>query len=214
MTDQNQSFTWRLLTAAELARVYEQQMRRDFPAAELKPLAMLQHTLESGAGHAWGVFAASAANEEPADDLAGLAAYLLMVRPAGCPVSQLDYFAVLPEYRAAGLGGRLLAALPAKEQDAAAILIEAECPEQAPDEPMARRRLGFYARAGAQDTGWTEHLFDAWFRILILPCAGAAPVQTWDAVRWLAQCYRGSIPEGKWKEFVHFYRPGGAEVQF
>jgi GNAT superfamily N-acetyltransferase len=212
--NKKQKFTWRLLTAAELTDVYEQQMRRDFPPAELKPLAMLQHTLESGAGYAWGVFEG---DEAAARTLANLAAYLLMVRPEGCPVSQLDYFAVLPAFRAQGLGSRLLAELPAREQGAAAILailIEAECPEHAPDEPMAHRRLGFYARAGAQDTGWTEHLFDAWFRILVLPCAGAQPVQTEDAVYWLAQCYRHSIPEDKWEQFVHFYRPDGKQTWF
>jgi GNAT superfamily N-acetyltransferase len=212
--NKEQTFTWRLLTAAELARVYEQQMRRDFPPAELKPLAMLQHALESGVGYAWGVFAGG---EEAARALEHLAAYLLMVRPAGCPVSQLDYFAVLPAFRAQGLGSRLLAELPARERsmaDIRAILIEAECPEHAPDEPMAHRRLGFYARAGAQDTGWTEHLFDAWFRILVLPCAGAQPMPAEDAVRRLAQCYRHSIPEDKWTQFVHFYRPGGAQARF
>ena len=38
---------------------------------------------------------------------------------------------------------------------------------------MAVRRLGFYSRCGARDTGFTEHLFDAWFRILVLDCPGA-----------------------------------------
>jgi GNAT superfamily N-acetyltransferase len=206
-----QTYTWRRLTAAELADLYEQQMRRDFPPAELKPLAMLLHTLESGAGYAWGVFAGG---ERAAQTLPNLAAYLLMVRPAGCPMSQLDYFAVLPAFRARGLGSRLLAELPAKEQGAAAILIEAECPEHAPDAPMAHRRLGFYARAGAQDTGWTEHLFDAWFRILVLPCAGAPTVPAEQAVYWLAQCYRRSIPEDKWEQFVHFQRPNGTQARF
>ena len=84
--------------------------------------------------------------------------YLLMVRPMGCEVSQLDYFSVLPAYRSTGIGASLLAALPAHEEGAKAILIEAECPEKAADEAMAVRRLGFYARCGAVDTGWTEHL--------------------------------------------------------
>lgn len=98
--------------------------------------------------------------------------YLLMVQPMGCEVSQLDYFSVLPAYRSTGIGARLLAALPAHEEGAKAILIEAECPEKADDEAMAVRRLGFYARCGAVDTGWTEHLFDAWFRVLVLPAEG------------------------------------------
>ena len=43
--------------------------------------------------HTWGVF-----------DGDKLAAYLLMVQPEGVAVSQLDYFAVVPQYRAGGLG--------------------------------------------------------------------------------------------------------------
>ena len=114
-----------------------------------------------------------------------LAAYLLMVRPAGSRVSQLDYFAVLPEYRSAGLGAQLLADLPQHERGAQAILIEAECPDKAEDETMAVRRLGFYARCGARDSGFTEHLFDAWFRILVLDCPGAGTfADTWSRRAW------------------------------
>lgn len=195
--------TWRLLTLDEQARLYEEQMRRDFPKEELKDCQTILDTSAQGAGHVWGVFDGDA-----------LAAYLLMVRPAGCAISQLDYFAVLPAQRAAGLGGRLLAVLPQYEGDAQAIVIEAECPARAPDPAMARRRLGFYARYGAQDTGWTEHLFDAWFRILVLPCPGCAPIGQEEAVRQLAQCYRRSLSEEKWRTSVQFFRPDGEEVAF
>ena len=147
-----ESLTGRLLTAEELTNVYLNEMRRDFPAGELKPLSMILNSEAAGTSHTWGVYE---------DD--ALVAYLLMVRPVGCEVSQLDYFAVLPQYRAGGIGAALLAALPDHEKGAQAILIEAECPEKAEDEAMAVRRLGFYARCGAKDTGWTEHLFDAWF---------------------------------------------------
>jgi GNAT superfamily N-acetyltransferase len=148
-----QTFTWKKLTADELTRVYLDEMRRDFPPSELKPLSMILNSEAVGMAHTWGVFEGET-----------LVSYLLMVRPMGCEVSQLDYFSVLPAYRSTGIGARLLAALPAHEEGAKAILIEAECPEKADDEAMAVRRLGFYARCGAVDTGWTEHLFDAWFR--------------------------------------------------
>lgn len=194
---------WRRLTPAELARVYETEMCRDFPPSERKPLAMIQAAEARGAAHTWGVFA----GEE-------LAAYLLMVRPAGCPVSQLDYFAVLPAFRASGLGAQLLAQLPRQEEGAQAILIEAELPEKAEDPAMARRRLGFYARCGAEDTGWTEHLFDAWFQILVLPCPGQQQPPEEEAVFQLAQCYRLSISETDWRKFVRFYRPDGREEGF
>ena len=150
--------TWRLLTAEELTKVYLDEMRRDFPQSELKPLSMILNSEAAGTAHTWGIYDGDA-----------LAAYLLMVRPVGCAMSQLDYFAVLPRYRASGLGAALLAELPGHENGCQAILIEAECPEKAEDEAMAVRRLGFYARCGAVDVGWTEHLFDAWFRVLVLP---------------------------------------------
>ena len=72
------TFTWRLLTGPELTEVYLNEMRRDFPAGELKPLSMVLTSEAEGTAHTWGVF-----------DGDTLAAYLLMVRPEGCRVSQL-----------------------------------------------------------------------------------------------------------------------------
>ncbi len=194
--------TWKKLTADELTRVYLDEMRRDFPPSELKPLSMILNSEAAGSAHTWGVF-----------EDGTLMAYLLMVRPRGCEVSQLDYFAVLPAYRNSGLGAELLAGLPAHEEGAKAILIEAECPEKADDEAMAHRRLGFYARCGAEDTGWTEHLFDAWFRVLVLPAEGEK-IGAEAANRALADCYRRVMGESQWKKYVQFYGPQGEEKKF
>ena len=86
-----QNFTWKKLTTDELTRVYLDEMRRDFPPSELKPLSMILNSEAAGMAHTWGVFAEDT-----------LVSYLLMVRPAGCEVSQLDYFSVLPAYAARG----------------------------------------------------------------------------------------------------------------
>lgn len=198
------TLTWRLLTADELTRVYLNEMRRDFPPTELKPLSVILNSEVAGSAHTWGIY-----------DGDHLVAYLLMVRPQGAVVSQLDYFAVLPAYRASGLGAKLLAALPEKEAGAEAILIEAELPAKADDEAMAKRRLGFYARCGAVDTGWTEKLFGAsWFRVLALPAPGKAPLGAEDTCRALADCYRRVIGEPKWRECAEFYRPDGTVQPF
>ena len=133
-----------------------------------------------------------------------------MVRPEGSAISQLDYFAVVPAYRAGGLGAKLLAALPEYEAGAQAIIIEAEVPEKAEDEAMAVRRLGFYARCGARDTGYYEHLFDAWFRILVLPCPGAPELSDKDALDALVSCYKCTISESQWRKYVQFYAPDGS----
>ena len=89
------TLTWRLLTAEELTRVYLNEMRRDFPPTELKPLSMVLNSEAVGDSHTWGVY-----------DGETLVAYLLMVRPRGATVSQLDYFAVLPACRARAAGYR------------------------------------------------------------------------------------------------------------
>jgi len=190
-----QNLTWRLLSPAELECVYRDEMRRDFPPGELKPLSVILSSSLAGDSHSWGVFEGDR-----------LAAYLLMVRPAGCEVSQLDYFAVLPAYRAAGLGAQLLAALPAYEAGANAIIIESECPERAADAAMARRRIGFYTRCGAQDTGYIEHLLDAWFRVLVLPCGGKEPLTSTQILDALSDCYRRTFGETAWKKYVQFYK--------
>ena len=194
--------SWKKLNEKELTQVYMNEMRRDFPPSELKPLSMILNSEAAGAAHTWGVFE----GEE-------LVAYLLMVCPEGSDACLLDYFAVLPAYRNSGIGAELLAELPTHEENAKVILIEAEWPEKADDKAMAVRRLGFYARCGAHDTGWTEHLFDAWFRVLVLP-AKDETMGDETAVAALANCYRRAIDEASWRKYVQFYRPDGAKEDF
>ena len=43
-----QNFTWKKLTADELTRVYLDEMRRDFPPSELKPLSMILNSEAAG----------------------------------------------------------------------------------------------------------------------------------------------------------------------
>lgn len=198
-----EQLSWRLLTANELTRVYLDEMRRDFPPTELKPLSVILNSEAAGEAHTWGVF-----------DGETLVAYLLMVHPKGASAVLLDYFAVLPQYRASGIGGRLLAKLPEKEENAA-ILIESELPEKADDPVMAVRRLGFYARCGARDIGWTEKLFGAsWFRILALSARSAPAMSADEVVDALADCYRRTIGEPKWKQCAEFFRPDGTQKLF
>ena len=46
-----QTFTWKKLTADELTRVYLDEMRRDFPPSELKPLSMILNSEAAGMAH-------------------------------------------------------------------------------------------------------------------------------------------------------------------
>ena len=81
---------------------------------------------------------------------------------------------------------------------------------------MAVRRLGFYARCGAKDTGWTEHLFDAWFRVLVLPCCGGKVRSPEEAVRQLARLlppHHGRAPVAQERHLLPPRWRGGAVLR-
>ena len=44
------------VTAEELTNVYLNEMRRDFPAGELKPLSMILNSEAADTAHTWGVY--------------------------------------------------------------------------------------------------------------------------------------------------------------
>ena len=79
-----QNFTWKKLTADELTRLYLDEMRRDFPPSELKPLSMILNSEAAGMAHTWGVFEGET-----------LVSYQLKVRPTVCEVRHKDYFSVM-----------------------------------------------------------------------------------------------------------------------
>ena len=69
---------------------------------------------------------------------------------------------------------------------------------------------GGAARCGAWDTHYTEHLFDAWFRILVLDCPGCASLAPETVVEALADCYRRTISPTQWQKHVQFFAPDGS----
>lgn len=184
---------WRVLTAEEMADMYDRELGRDFPAAELRPKAAAVALVRRGLYRPWAVFDPLPGAAGPAP-LERLCAYLFVAENGPGPVL-LDYFAVLPAYRARGLGGTLLAGLSARE--GRAVLIESELPSRAPDPAIARRRLGFYQRCGACLTPYWDRAFQGWFRVLLLPApgeAGASAAAREAAGADLARIYKALLP--------------------
>ena len=50
----SKTYNWRKLNEKELTRVYLDEMRRDFPPTELKPLSMILNSEANGTAHTWG----------------------------------------------------------------------------------------------------------------------------------------------------------------
>ena len=138
MTPENAPYelTWRQLTAEELTHVCLNEMRRTSPP-EAETLSTILNGEAAGFGHTWGACSMGKAGGLPGHGLS-----------PGSAVSQLDfYFAVVPDYRAAGLGAQLLESCVCREKGVRAIMIESECPEKAEDEAILPS-AGFYARQG------------------------------------------------------------------
>ena len=182
------------LSAAECEDLYRSALPRDFPAAELKPFAEIQRLLEAGV-------------YEPlllTDDAGTRLAYAWQVVLPGQRTALLDYFAVRYDLRCSGVGTAALGLV--RDYDAMRVhdlVLECEHPAEAPDPATARRRIGFYLRAGARATALESRVFGTRYAVLALPCGGTAP----DAAlcKELRALYKVMVPHPYYRGQVIFY---------
>ena len=182
------------LSAAECEDLYRSALPRDCPAAELKPFAEIQRLLESGV-------------YEPlllTDDAGARLAYAWQVVLPGQRTALLDYFAVRYDLRGSGVGTAALGLV--RDYDAMRVhdlVLECEHPAEAPDPATARRRIGFYLRAGARATALESRVFGTRYAVLSLPCGGTVP----DAAlcKELRTLYKVMVPHPYYRGQVIFY---------
>lgn len=146
----------RKMNEREITKIYESRMRHDFPVTELKPLENMIEMMERG------VYECLLATEngEPVG-------YALVLILSDFPYGLLDYLGVFSEKRNQGYGSRILSALTEYYKDRK-LIIESEYPGDAPDERMAERRIGFYQRNGAVNTGVESRIYGVHFVNFIL----------------------------------------------
>lgn len=157
------------LSQEELYHLYHTSMKRDFPPSELRPYISIRSLSEQGHYRCVGC----RVQDDPAAYacLAGDGEDLL-----------LDYYAVEPQLRGQGIGGRFLRALKEKEASvkgaAPFLLIEAESVESAASPERVRereRRLRFYRKCGCLKTGVYSFLYGVEYQILCLPLKETSP---------------------------------------
>ena len=139
-----------------------------------------------------------------ADDTGTRLAYAWQVVLPGQRTALLDYFAVRCDLRGGGVGTQALQLV--KAYDAMWVhdlLLECEHPAEAPDPAVARRRIGFYLRAGARATALESRVFGTRYAVLSLPCGGTVP----DAAlcKELRALYKTMIPQPYYRGNVIFY---------
>ena len=142
--------------------LYRRCIERDFARNERRPLFLIRSL------HERGMYDFLALR----DDATGrLLAYAGLLYAPGVDAMLLDYLAVEPEYRDKGVGSRFMREL-ATYCTAGGILIECETPALAKDaeeQAIRERRVGFYKKNRAVDTGEKWHFFGVGYDLLWLP---------------------------------------------
>lgn len=191
------SVTFQKMKESEITKIYETRMKKDFPPMELKPLHSIIDMTEQGIYECLSVY-----DREQVG-------YAFVLLPQGIPYSLLDYLGTFSEKRNHGYGGQVLMELKNYYRDRR-LMIESEYPEEAPDQDMAVRRLQFYHRNGAVDTGVESRIFGAHYVNLILSGEqkdGRGDLPTAEEVKdVLTQLYAGMLPdEEKRKKYLEFW---------
>lgn len=184
----------RELEEAEIRRLYEFRMRRDFPVSELKHLSSILALRQRGMYDVLGAYQHGT-----------LVAYALLYCPKVGRVFLLDYLAVEPDMRGRGVGHELLSMLrDYYAEKAGALVIECERPKAAPDEAAARKRIRFYQQAGAQLTQVRIWLFEVEYSILVLPCGEEMPALDW--AKLMLSLYQQMLPPELFQRNVRLIR--------
>ena len=209
----------RFLREEEAHFIYKKHLRHHFPADEVKPWKSISRMWADDCYFAVGVF--EDRGDAPADAFDDLRGYAFFVESPDCGACLLDYFAILPEYRDAGLGGRTLQRLAELVRGKGKyILLETEDIDYAKtDSQIAerKRRDAFYTRNGCVKTDVKGRVFTARYVVWTLgleEAAGsdsAARSAAFDrACADMNTLYKLMIPGEKFKLFVKIARASEA----
>ena len=183
----------RLPTLEQLRTVYDADLLKAFPAAELKPLRNMEELWEVDRYRPWCLF--------DGDEIVG-ECFLWLGHPGW---ALLDYLCVSPRQRNAGLGAAILRKLQEVEPDTV-IFGESEVPEDADDPAMAERRLGFYARNGLRTAGYDTEMFGVHYKTLYLFREEVDDAALMEEHRFV---YQSTFSPEKYTQFVRIpYDPG------
>ena len=180
----------RLPTLDQLRTVYDQDMKKAFPASELRPLWSIEKMWKEGQYRPYCLF--------DDDDIQG-ECFLWLGEPGW---AILDYLCVSPRVRNGGLGAKMLHMIREKEPEMV-IFGEAESPDHAPDPKMAERRLAFYTRNGVQVAGYDTEMFGAHYKTLYL---AAGPVKDQDLMRQHRYIYESHFTPSQMAKYVRIPR--------
>ncbi len=148
----------RQLSLEELKKLYGEQMKKDFPAGELRPYSSMKQLHQKGHYDAYGMV-----------EDGQVSAYACLLKTDDSTISILDYYAVNEKLRDQGLGSKFLQEFAQMiDMD---LIIEVEDPAYAESDEQKNqqeRRIHFYQKNGAQLTDLNLYLFIVHYRLMII----------------------------------------------
>ena len=144
-----------------IAYLYDNNLSRDFPANEIKPLETILSLVDEGRYIAYGFF--------EQEELYGYAFFTTTGDGQGI---LLDYFAVKSAYRSQGYGSRFLRMIKEElKADYLCVMVEVEAIDYAKNQADAAlrfRRISFYERNGLRHSGLISRFCGEHFIILLI----------------------------------------------
>lgn len=206
----------RFLREEEAHFIFKHYLKHHFPADEVKPWKSISRMWADGCYFAVGVFedvgdarpdsqnSSGAHGPDPLDTLRGYAFFVESPDYDGC---LLDYYAILPEYRDTGLGGRTLQRLAELVRGRGKyILLETEDIDYAKnDEQVAERtrRDAFYTRNGCVKTDTKGSVYGVRYAVWTL---GLSDLDLDKVCEDMNTLYRLMVPGDKFDRFVTIRR--------
>lgn len=142
----------------DMALIYENYMREDFPENELKPLKAMKKMYEEGTYTGYVLL-----------DKDVILAYWFIVRSKEESCCLLDYLAVAKELRGCGYGSHVMEQMKQSLNPGECLLIEVEDPKKATNEEELEereKRLHFYEKNGVITHELQSEVFGASYQIL------------------------------------------------
>ena len=189
----------RELTKEELKAVYETEMKRAFPPAELKPFSAMERLMDRG------LYSPLCLRDGDGEPLGFLLLWWHKSRELGL----IDYLCVPAKQRNRGIGGAMLQAMRSFYLDSTLFLAECEAATGDPErDEMILRRQEFYRRNGAKFLPYDCALFGVHFRVILWANEAA---DTDRVQRMHREIYRDSLGEEIYEKFIQLpLAPGEA----
>lgn len=190
----------RTLTASELEEAYSTVFSEAFPPQELKPLSAMQRMWELGEYEPCGLFE----NGSPIG-------YICLWKNGRYIL--IDYLCVPRDIRSGGIGGETVKKAISAAPGDTIFIGEVEAPTGDPErDGIINRRLGFYARLGAQTAGYDTALFGVHYKTIYW---SSSPVDEAELLEKHRGLYLRHIPDEIYQRAIKIpLAPGEAPESF